>query len=65
MGQPPTELPDDIAAALNQAPDAKSRFTALPPSHQAEYLTWITQAKRAITRTRRIASMIERLRGRG
>jgi uncharacterized protein YdeI (YjbR/CyaY-like superfamily) len=51
----------DITEALRANPAALSRFEALPPSHKAEYLKWIDEAKRAETRTRRIAGMIERL----
>jgi uncharacterized protein YdeI (YjbR/CyaY-like superfamily) len=54
----------DITEALRANPAALSRFEALPPSHKAEYLNWIDEAKRAETRTRRIAGMIERLEGR-
>ena len=55
-------LPEDIKQALHQAPDAEACFTALPPSHKAEYLTWIAEAKKPPTRARRVAGMIERLR---
>ncbi len=54
-------VPADIQAALGAAPDAGSRFAALPPSHKAEYLTWIEEAKKPDTRARRIAGMIDRL----
>ncbi len=52
---------DDIIEALRGAPAASARFTALPPSHQNEYLKWINEAKKPPTRARRIASMIEKL----
>jgi len=51
----------DIAAALDAFPPARVRYDALPPSHQAEYLKWIGEAKRAATRARRIEGMIARL----
>ncbi len=55
------DLPDDVAKALDGVPHARSRFDALPPSHKAEYLAWIGEAKKAVTRARRIAGMLERL----
>ncbi len=55
------EIASDIAAALAESSAVRRRFEALPPSHQREYLTWIKQAKRPVTRARRIASMVERL----
>ncbi|HWA18726.1 MAG TPA: YdeI/OmpD-associated family protein [Devosia sp.] len=54
----------DIGEALRLNPAALSRFETLPPSHKAEYLKWIDEAKRAETRARRIAGMIDRLEGR-
>jgi uncharacterized protein YdeI (YjbR/CyaY-like superfamily) len=54
-------LDTDINEALRANPAALSRFEGLPPSHKAEYLKWIDEAKRAETRTRRIAGMIDRL----
>jgi uncharacterized protein YdeI (YjbR/CyaY-like superfamily) len=51
----------DVIEALRANPAALSRFEALPPSHKAEYLKWIDEAKRAETRQRRIAGMIDRL----
>jgi len=55
------EIASDVAAALAQSGAVRRRFEALPPSHRREYLTWIEQAKRPLTRARRIASMVERL----
>ena len=45
--------PDDLAAALT--PSARAFFDALAPSHRRDYVEWITEAKRAETRTRRVA----------
>ena len=52
---------EDIEQALRANPAALSRFETLPPSHKAEYLKWIDEAKRAETRARRIAGMIDKL----
>ena len=51
----------DIAEALRANPAALSIFEGLSPSHKAEYLKWIDEAKRDETRARRIAGMIEKL----
>ena len=53
----------DVIGALRANPAALSRFEALPPSHKAEYLKWIEEAKRDETRQRRIVGMIDRLTG--
>jgi uncharacterized protein YdeI (YjbR/CyaY-like superfamily) len=58
-------LDKDISEALRANPAALSRFEGLPPSHKAEYLSWIEEAKRAETRARRIAGMIDRLTDKG
>ena len=55
------EIAGDISAALAAGGGARRCFETLPPSHRREYLTWIEQAKRPLTRARRIASMVERL----
>ena len=46
-------MPDDLAAALS--PRARGFLDGLAPSNRNEYLAWITGAKRAGTRARRIA----------
>ena len=51
----------DITQALRETPAALSAFEALAPSHKTEYLKWIDEAKRAETRGRRIAGVIDRL----
>jgi uncharacterized protein YdeI (YjbR/CyaY-like superfamily) len=51
----------DVIEALRANPAALSTFEGLAPSHKAEYLKWIDEAKRDETRARRIAGMIERL----
>ncbi len=56
-----SSLGSDITEALRANPAALSTFEGLPPSHKAEYLKWIDEAKRDDTRRRRIAGMIDRL----
>jgi uncharacterized protein YdeI (YjbR/CyaY-like superfamily) len=48
-------VPDDLAAALGQLPDAALHFAAFPRSVRRGILEWIVQAKRPETRAARIA----------
>ena len=57
--KPPVELPGDLAAALEASGKARATFAAFPPSHQREYVEWITGAKQDATRQRRLAQAIE------
>ena len=59
-----SSLASDIEEALRSNTAALSIFEGLPPSHKAEYLKWIDEAKKADTRQRRIAGMIDKLVGR-
>lgn len=56
-------LAADIEAALHADELAFADFNRLPPSHRQEYLRWIDDAKMPQTRARRVAGMIERLKG--
>lgn len=55
--RPEIAVPEDFASALSA--EARAFFDGLAPSNRAEYLEWITGAKRAETRTRRIAQAAE------
>jgi hypothetical protein len=54
-------VPADFAEALAREPRAKVRFEAMSLSHRREYVDSIEEAARPETRTRRIASMVEKL----
>lgn len=56
------EVPEDLAAALATDEAAGEAFAGLSYSHQREYTEWISEAKRAETRTRRVTQALERLR---
>ncbi len=56
-GERVVEVPDDLAAALAAAGLADT-FAALAPSHRKEYVRWVTEAKKAETRERRVAETI-------
>lgn len=62
--RPPPEVPADLASALADQAAAAQCFARLPPSQQREYIQWLDSAKRPETRTRRLASALEKL-GRG
>ena len=59
--KPPIAVPADLAAALAGRGRARARATweKLAPSHRREYLEWITGAKTAPTRARRLATTLE------
>ncbi|MGQ0384723.1 MAG: YdeI/OmpD-associated family protein [Gammaproteobacteria bacterium] len=57
--RPPPRLPADLAAALKKNARAKATYDAFPPSHKREYVEWITEAKQAATRAKRLATAIE------
>jgi uncharacterized protein YdeI (YjbR/CyaY-like superfamily) len=57
----PAELPvpEDLQLAMKTNPNALSTFEKFSPSHRKEYIEWITEAKREVTRKRRLATTIE------
>jgi len=57
--RPPPEVPADFQSALRRNAKAKKTFEAFSPSHQREYVEWITEAKQPATRERRIATALE------
>lgn len=59
--KPTQEIPEDLANLLESTPKAKAVFEAFPPSHQREYIRWITEAKRDETRQRRLQQTLENL----
>ncbi|MCU0688453.1 MAG: YdeI/OmpD-associated family protein [Phycisphaerales bacterium] len=57
--RPPIPMPAELHAALAKSAAARDTYAKLAPSHQREYLEWITEAKTTPTRDRRIATTIE------
>jgi hypothetical protein len=55
------ELPVELAAALDGAPDARDFYDGLAFTHRREYAQWVGEAKRAETRQRRAARAVEML----
>ena len=54
-------VPVDIQQALRKDRDAMERYTALSYSHRKRYIEWVEGAKKAETRSRRVARMIDEL----
>lgn len=52
-------MPDYFEAALKKDKKAGQSFAKFPPSHQNEYIRWITEAKTEATRQKRMATAIE------
>ena len=59
--RPPIVLPPDARAALAKVPAAKAAWEKLSYTHRKEHAEAITGAKKAETRERRIAKMVEML----
>ena len=52
-------VPADLAAALDGRPPARANFDAFPRSVRRGILEWIAQAKRDVTRQKRVAETAE------
>jgi len=63
IGATSMAIPNDLAKALAKHGIACDNFAAFPPSARRAYLYWITTAKRAETRARRIREAVERIAG--
>ena len=60
-GRREPDLPAELRAALAAAPEARSAFDGLAPSHRREYVIWVAEGRRADTRERRAAQTVMRL----
>ena len=52
-------VPGDLATALKKNRAAAKTFAEFRPSHRKEYIEWITEAKRAETREKRLATTLD------
>ena len=52
-------MPADLGAALRKNAKARTIYEAFRPSHQREYLEWITEAKTDETRRKRLETAVE------
>lgn len=55
------EVPDDLSAALDAKPAARTAFDALADSHRKEFVRWVTEARKPETRERRVAQTLAML----
>lgn len=53
-------IPEDLQAALDAKPEARSHFEAFPPSSKKIILEWLLNAKRPETRQNRITETVEK-----
>lgn len=51
-------VPADLAQALAEDPTAAAFFNGLAPSHRKEWVRWVEEAKRAPTRSSRVAQTV-------
>jgi uncharacterized protein YdeI (YjbR/CyaY-like superfamily) len=54
----PPRAPASFLQALRAEPAARETFEAFSPSQQREYIEWLTEAKQAATRARRLAQAV-------
>jgi uncharacterized protein YdeI (YjbR/CyaY-like superfamily) len=57
--KPPVRVPPDLKTALAKRPKVATKFEAMSPSHKREYVEWITEAKGADTRARRVTQTVD------
>ena len=57
--RPAPRVPADLAAALKRNRKAQAVYAAFSASMKRDYVEWITEAKRAETRARRVAQAVE------
>jgi Bacteriocin-protection, YdeI or OmpD-Associated/Domain of unknown function (DUF1905) len=55
------EVPEDLRQTLGAEPDAAKFFDGLSYTHQKEYVSWVTDAKRPETRQKRVLKVIDML----
>ena len=55
----PLTVPQDLRAAIDAVPAARTTFDNFPPSCQRDYVEWVTEAKRDETRAKRLATTVE------
>jgi uncharacterized protein YdeI (YjbR/CyaY-like superfamily) len=57
--KPKLEPPAEFIHAMQRGKGTAEAFAALSPSYQREYVVWITEAKRAETKERRIQTAVQ------
>ncbi len=59
---PEPQLPDDLQAALDDAPDLTDAWASLTPMARWEWVRWVRATRNADTRARRVEVTISKLR---
>ncbi len=62
MREDTTNIPPDLAKALQANEQAQRSFENLAPSHKRQFIYWITDAKRDEARQKRIREAVRMLR---
>lgn len=57
--RPDLPVPEELATALAASPEAQAVWDGFAPSHRREYSEWVSEAKRAETRSARVAQSVE------
>jgi uncharacterized protein YdeI (YjbR/CyaY-like superfamily) len=57
--KPPPKVPPYLAAALRKNAKARATFGRFTAAQQREYVEWLTEAKQAATRERRLAQALQ------
>ena len=52
-------IPDELQTAFNKNPEAFENYNNFAPSYRKAYLYWLNQAKRDITKEKRITEIIQ------
>jgi len=55
----PLKIPAYFSSALKGNPKAFTTFQEFSPSHQREYVEWVTEARTEVTRQKRLATTLE------
>jgi uncharacterized protein YdeI (YjbR/CyaY-like superfamily) len=56
-------IPGELKKALAQRPAAAAAFAKLSPSHKAEYVRWIVEAKTPEAKAKRAGQAVAKLSG--
>jgi uncharacterized protein YdeI (YjbR/CyaY-like superfamily) len=57
--KPPPQPPEDLTRALSRNRKALATFEAFSPSNRREYIDWINESKRELTRSKRLAEAVQ------
>jgi uncharacterized protein YdeI (YjbR/CyaY-like superfamily) len=58
---PEARVPTDLRRALDAAPKARAQWSTITPAARRDWIQWITTARRAETRARRVAGACDML----